>query len=359
MNQSRVELDDPAALRRLDADGMLDRLHEFPEECGRALQMAGSFALPDRLRDAQQVVILGMGGSAIGGDLVASLAEPEARIPIYVYRGYRLPACVNKRTLVIASSYSGNTEETLASFRESIARGAMNIAITTGGKLKDMASANAVPTFMYDYKSPPRAAFPYGFVTLLCFMRRLGFLESVGDGMEKIPTFLGEYAKTINELSIERQNVAKQVARFLCRKVAVIYGSELLSEVAHRWKTQINENSKAWAVYETIPEMNHNSVVGYRFPSDMKEHLSVVVLESPLLSTRIGMRVGVVKELLNGASIPVRSVAAAGELLIDQVMSLVLLGDYVSYYLAILNGTDPGPVAAIDYLKTQLAKTSS
>ncbi len=356
LNQGRVDLDDPAALRRLDADGMLDRLHEFPEDCGRALGLAESFVLPERLRDAKQVVILGMGGSAIGGDLVASLAEPEAHVPIHVYRGYHLPAYVDKRTLVVASSYSGNTEETLACFREGMARGALCLAITTGGKLKGMASANGVPTFVYNYQSPPRAAFPYGFMTLLCFMRRLGFLGSVGAGVETIPDFLRAYAKTIDELSIERQNVAKQVARFLSRRAAVIYGSEMLSEVAHRWKTQINENSKAWAFYETIPEMNHNSVVGYEFPSDMKEHLSVVLLESPLLSARIGVRFRVVKELLNGAGIPFRSVAGAGSSSIDQVISLVLLGDYVSYYLAILNGTEPGPVAAIDYLKTELAK---
>ena len=358
MKHSRVDLDDPAGLRRLDADGMLDRLHEFPEECGRALKMAGAFALPDRLRNAERIVILGMGGSAIGGDLVASLAEPEARVPIHVYRGYQLPAYVDTKTLVIASSYSGNTEETLACFREGMARGALSFAITTGGKLKDMASASGVPTFVYDYKSPPRAALPYGFVTLLCFLRRLGFLQSVGTGMETIPAFLEAYAKTIDELSVERQNAAKQLARFLSRRVAVIYGAEMLSEVAHRWKTQINENSKGWAVYETIPEMNHNSVVGYQFPSDMKEHLSVIILESPLLSTRIGVRLRVVKELLNAAGIPNRSVAGAGDNSIDQVMSLVLLGDYVSYYLAILNGTEPGPVAAIDYLKTELAKVS-
>jgi glucose/mannose-6-phosphate isomerase len=352
----QVGLDDPDALRKLDQDGMLDRLHEFPDECGRALDMAKQFALPEIFREAQRIVILGMGGSAIGGDLVASLAEAESPIPIQVYRGYHLPAYVDSRTLVVASSYSGNTEETLSCFDQSLTRGALNLAITTGGKLLQVAQERRVATFTYDYRSPPRAAFPYGFVSLLCFMQRLGFLNKVGSGIENIPSLLRSYSKTIDENCSEPGNVAKQIARALHGKVAVIYGAELLSEVAHRWKTQINENSKSWAFYEILPEMNHNSVVGYEFPSDAKKDVSVVMIESQFLSERIRTRLEVVKHLLNTAGVAFNEVAGIGDTAIAHVMSLVLLGDYVSYYLAILNGTEPGPVHAIDYLKAELGK---
>jgi glucose/mannose-6-phosphate isomerase len=351
-------LDDAAELRKLDQDGMLDRLHEFPDQCGRALDMAKGFALPERFRKVEKIVVLGMGGSAIGGDLVASLAEAESPIPVQVYRGYHLPAYVDGRTLVVASSYSGNTEETLSCLEQSLARGALNLAITTGGRLLQIARERKLPTFTYDYLSPPRAAFPYGFVSLLCFLQRLGFLHKVGSGIEDIPSLLRTYSKTIDENCSETSNIAKQIARFLHGKVAVIYGAEQLSEVAHRWKTQINENSKSWAFYEILPEMNHNSVVGYEFPSEVKKDISVIMIDSRFFTDRIRIRLKVVRHLLNTAGVAFKEVEGAGDTAIAHVMSLVLLGDYVSYYLAILNGTEPGPVRAIDYLKAELGRTS-
>jgi glucose/mannose-6-phosphate isomerase len=356
LNRRDLGLDDPTALRKLDPDGMLDRLHEFPDECGRALDMAKKFVLPDSFREVERIVVIGMGGSAIGGDLVASLAEAESPVPIQVYRGYHLPAYVDSRTLVVASSYSGNTEETLTCFEQSLARGALNLAITTGGRLLEVARARSVPTFTYNYQAPPRAAFPYGFVTLLCFMQRLGFLTKVGAGIEDIPSLLRSQTRTIDENCPEPSNIAKQTALFLHRKFAVIYGAELLTEVAHRWKTQINENSKSWALYEILPEMNHNSVVGYEFPSDLKKDISVVMVVSQLFSERIRIRLEVVRRLLTASGIAFKEVAGLGDTAIAQVMSLVLLGDYVSYYLAILNGTEPGPVRTIDYLKAELGR---
>ncbi len=357
LNHRQVGLDDAGALRKLDKDGMLDRLHEFPEECGRALDMAKKFALPESLRNVEKIVVLGMGGSAIGGDLVASLSEAESVVPIQVYRGYHLPAHVDSRTLVVASSYSGNTEETLTCFEQSLARGAQNLAITTGGRLLELAKERKVPTFTYNYQSPPRAALPYGFVTLLCFMQRLGFLTNVGAGIEGIPSLLAAYARTIDENCAEASNIAKRIARSLCGRFAVIYGAELLAEVAHRWKTQVNENSKAWAFYEIIPEMNHNSVVGYEFPSDLKKDIFVVIIDSQFLSDRIRIRLEAVKHLLMTAGVAFTEASGVGDTAIAHVMSLVLLGDYVSYYLAFLNGTEPGPVRAIDYLKAQLGRS--
>jgi len=277
-------------------------------------------------------------------------------VPMQVYRGYHLPVYVDDRTLVIGCSYSGNTEETLTCFRQSLVRGAKTIAITTGGQLRELAGGKNLPAFVYDYKSPPRAAFPYGFIAVLCFMQRLGFVRTVASGIEEVPSFLANQTKEIEERSPESRNFAKKLARFMYDKLAMIYGAEFLSEVAHRWKTQINENSKAWAVYETLPEMNHNSVVGYEFPSDMKGHVSVIMLESTFLSPRIQLRFEVVKRLLDRAGIAFKTVSANGRSPIAQVMSTVLLGDYASYYLAMLNGAEPGPVHAIDYLKDELTR---
>ncbi len=354
MKDERVNLDDMAVYRRLDPDGMLDRLHEFPMQCERAYEMAMTFPLPDNLRAANNAVVLGMGGSAIGGDLVGSLVTSESRIPFEVCRGYSLPGFVDSNTLVIASSYSGNTEETLTCFEQSIARGARNLVVTTGGKLKEIAEANNIPALVFDYKSPPRAALPYSFVAILCFMRRLGFLQDEGAGIEELLSVLRAQDKMLHEMVPTSDNLAKQLAHRFHDRLAVIYGAELVSEVAHRWKTQINENSKAWAFYEVFPEMNHNSVVGYEFPVALNGSVFVAMLESPFLSERVQIRYEVVKRLLARAGIDFKSVSGVGESRIAHVMSLVLLGDYVSYYLAMLNGTEPGPVRAIDYLKAEL-----
>ncbi len=250
VEKNRVDLDDMAAYRRLDRDGMLDRLHEFPAQCEKAYGLAQAFPLPDNLRAASNVVVLGMGGSAIGGDLVGSLVGPELRVPFEVCRGYNLPGYVDSHSLVIASSYSGNTEETLSCFAQSITRGAKNLVITTGGQLREAASANHIPALVFDYKSPPRAALPYSFVTLLCFMNRLGFLHDGASGVEDLPALLQTQARTFDETVPTSGNPAKQLAQRFHDRIAVVYGAELVAEAAHRWKTQINENSKAWAFHE-------------------------------------------------------------------------------------------------------------
>jgi len=353
-----IDIDDVSAYRALDADGMLDRLHEFPGECQRAWDMATGFDLPESFSAADKVVVLGMGGSAIGGDLVASLATSESRATVAVHRGYDLPAFVDRRTLVVASSYSGNTEETLTAFEQAMKSGALTLAITTGGKLKEIAEASNVPTFVFDYKSPPRAALPYSFMTLLCFLGRLGLLHDRSADVGKMISILRQRAAALKEEVPLRSNQAKQIASDLAGHLAVIYGGEALSEVAHRWKTQINENSKGWAFYELFPEMNHNSVVGYEFPPKLNAQIHVVMLASSFLSPRVQLRYEVAGRLLKRAGVSFQTVYGSGEDLLSDMMSLVLLGDYVSYYLALLNGTAPGPVHAIDYLKNELANAS-
>jgi glucose/mannose-6-phosphate isomerase len=351
-----IDLDDINIYHQLDNDKMIEHLHEFPLECQKAFEKASDFKLPANLSDVDNVVILGMGGSAIGGDLIASLALQESKIPIQVYRGYTLPAFVNRRTLVISSSYSGNTEETLSCFEQSFSLGAQNLVITTGGKLKEMATNKKIPVFSYDYNSPPRAALPYSFMPLLVFMNRLGWFKNSDADLKEALIALQNGDKTINEGIPEPENQAKQLARQLYGKIPVIYGSEFLSEVAHRWKTQINENSKAWSFYEIFPELNHNAVVGYEFPSDLKDKFTVVMLFSAHLSPRIKIRYEVTTRILANSYIKCQTINRQHNNKIAEMMDIILLGDYVSYYLAILNHVDPGPVKTIDYLKSELAR---
>ncbi len=335
---------------------MLERIHQMPELCQRAWQMAMDFNLPQDYSWVNKVVISGMGGSAIGGGLVSSLVASEAKLPILVHRDYDLPTFIDGQTLVIASSYSGMTEETLFSFEQALETESKKLVITTGGKLKTMAEERNIPVFSFDYKAQPRAALPFSFLPILGFLQKLGFISDKSADVSQMVRVLRELSQRISEGVLVPHNPAKQLANRLYGHLAVIYGAGILSEVAHRWKTQLNENSKAWAFYEVFPELNHNAVVGYQFPPELASKMMVILLRSALLPQPIQLRYQVTCQLLEQAKVDYQFVDGDGTSQLSQVMSLVLFGDYVSYYLAILNKIDPSPVKAIDYLKEHLAQ---
>ncbi len=353
-----TDLDDPQVFKQYDAEDMLSRLHEMPQLCQQAWQMATEFDLPPEYSKVNKVVILGMGGSAIGGDLVSSLAASEAKLPILIHRDYNLPAFVDAQTLVIASSYSGMTEETLSSFEQALETEAKKLVISTGGKLKAMAEKENVPVFIFDYKAQPRAALPFSFLPILCFLQRLGFVSDKSADVTETVKVLLELSQRINEGVPLSRNSAKQLANKLYGHLPVIYGADILSEVAHRWKTQFNENSKAWAFYEVFPELNHNAVVGYQFPPELASKIIVVLLRSASLSKRIQLRYQATCQLLDRAKVSYQLVDGEGTSPLSQMLSLVLFGDYTSYYLAMLYKINPSPVKAIDYLKEQLGHGS-
>ncbi|MFC1934689.1 bifunctional phosphoglucose/phosphomannose isomerase [Chloroflexota bacterium] len=351
-----INLDDPQVFRQYDPDGMIARLHELPGQCRQAWQAAKNFNLPADYSSVDKVVVLGMGGSAIGSDLVKSLMVAEAKLPIFIHRDYGLPAFVDERTLVIASSYSGNTEETLSAFEQALNTGSKKLAITTGGKLREIAERRNIPVFIFDYKAQPRAALGFSFLPVLCFLQRLGFLSDKSVDVGETVQVLQKLSQEIGEKVPLPRNPAKQLAERLYGKLVVIYGAGVLAEVAHRWKTQVNENSKAWAFYEVFPELNHNATVGYEFPAWLADKIRVVLLKSNSFNERVRLRYKVTGELLERAGIKYESVDSEGQSLLSQMMSLVLFGDFASYYLAILYCIDPSPVKVIAYLKEQLAK---
>jgi len=328
----------------------------MPELCRQAWQMAMNFNLPPDYSRVNKVVISGMGGSAIGGDLVSSLVAAEARLPILICRDYALPAFVDAETLVIVSSYSGMTEETLSSFEQALETEAKKLVITTDGKLKTVAERRNIPVFSFDYKAQPRAALPFSFLPILGFLQKLGFLSDKSADVTEAVKVLQELSRKIDEGVPLPHNPAKQVAQRLYGYLPVIYGAGILSEVARRWKTQFNENSKAWAFHEVFPELNHNAVVGYQFPPELAGKVAVVLLRSAHLPERIQLRYQITCKLLDQYKVDYQFVDGEGSSALSQMMSLVLFGDYVSYYLAMLHKIDPTPVKALDYLKEQLSK---
>jgi len=351
-----VDLDNVSVYRQFDKSGMLGHLHRFPEQCQKAWEKVQRFELPREYTEISNVLIVGMGGSAIGGDFVRRLALAESKLPVWVHRDYGLPAFVDTNTLVIASSYSGNTEETLSAFTKALETQSKKLVIASGGKLKQLAEQDSIPTFLIDYQAPPRAAFPHSLIPLVGIFQKLGLLRDKSADLQEAVDILNKLSKDFTETNPLASNPAKQLAAKLWRRVVVIYGAEILSEVAQRWKGEFNENSKAWAFFESFPELNHNAVVGYEFPPEAKERIFMLMLRSSLFRPRNLLRYEVTAKLLAKAGISYEFAEARGQSALAQVLSLVLLGDYTSFYLSILNEVDPTSTDAINFVKQYLAQ---
>lgn len=351
-----VNLDDPNIYRQGDPEGMRDRIAEMGRQLEGARQSVSAFPHPGPdYSQARTVLVLGMGGSAIGGDLVRTLAEGQSRAPILVSRDYQLPAWVGPDTLAIASSYSGNTEETISAVQQALDRGARVLAVTTGGKLGQLAGQRGLPLLTFKYSAQPRAALGFSFGLLLGLLSKLGYVDDTGLGMDEaiavarsLPLALGPDVPT-------NSNPAKQLAMRLHGKLPLIYGAGILSEVARRWKGQFNENAKAWAFFEQLPEANHNAVVGYENPADLAGQLYAILLSSPSYHPRVAARVRITGQILQQRGVAYELLEAKGNSPMAQMLDSILTGDYTSYYLALLYGSDPTPVKTIDFLKDQLA----
>lgn len=353
----RVSLDDEAAFKSQDPSDLLSRILELPVQFEVAWHQASRFSLPRTYRYADRVVFLGMGGSAIGADAVRVLIdEASIKVSAEVIRDYEVPAAVGKRTLVVASSFSGDTEETLSAVSAAHTRGARILAVTGGGHLGAFAAEHGIPTYVIEYPSPePRSAFAHTFTPLLVFMQRLGYLPDQTLAFEEGAGIARRLVAQIGPDADEAGNQAKQLARFLLEKLPLIVASGPLAVAADRWRTQLNENAKVWALTGAIPELDHNMVVGLGGPEAVRKLVRVVTLRSDSEHPRNQARHKVTQTLLDREKIPHQSVALPGTGSLSQLMSAVVIGDLVSYYLAMLRQIDPAPVESIDYLKAELA----
>ena len=348
-------LDDPSVYERLDPEGLAGRIGGLPEQCREAWQHASSFGLPRGHGEVDQVVVAGMGGSAIGGDILRALAELESPTTVSVCRGYELPAFVGERTLVIACSHSGETEETVSAFELALERGAKVVLITTGGRLLAMARERDVPALVYAYDGEPRSALGHQLMALLAVGQQVGLVGDHSHDAAEAVALMDELKRTIGEGVPEERNPAKQLAARLHGRLPIVFGAGVLTQAAHRWKTQLNENSKCWAIYDELPELDHNSINGFGLPEGIGERTLVVFLYHPTLHPRVILRYEATREALEWAGVPSERVEAKGSSALSQVLTAILFGDYVSYYLAILNGVSPSPVEAIQALKRKLA----
>jgi glucose/mannose-6-phosphate isomerase len=348
-------LDDPAVRARLDPSGMLEAIHALPEQCREAWAAAEAFPLPWQ-QAPERIVVLGMGGSAIAGDYFRALLALESNVPVFNARQYDLPPFVDQRTLVIGSSFSGETEEVLAAFEQALATPATKLVITTGGQLLATARANGVPAFTFAYAGEPRAAIGWGLMPALSFARSLGLMQGVERDIDETIEVLGALRDECGPDVPSSRNPAKQLALRLHERLPVVSGAGPLIEVARRWKCQLNESANTWAFCEEMPEAQHNAIVALGLPKAISAATSAFFLQSNTLDhPRVRMRYNFGERILERAGVPCEAVVARGKCALAQMLSLTMLGDYAAAYLALLYGVDPTPTAVIDDLKAWLA----
>jgi glucose/mannose-6-phosphate isomerase len=359
-------------LSDLDKANMIELLEEFPQKMRDALRLGEEFIIPTSFlpdpatstatttissQNFKNILVLGMGGSAIGGDLLSDYLSDELSIPIVVIRGYNIPKFVDENSLVFAISYSGNTEETISNLKKCLEVKAKIIALTSGGKLAVLSQENNFPVIKVPEGIQPRAAISYLFFPILKVLQRLSLVKERSNEIEETISVLQDLSREYCAESPSEKNLAKMVALSLYQHLPLIYGSEgLLEAVAMRWKTQINENSKWPCFWNVFPELDHNEIVGYEIENNINRQVKIIYLQDKEGLLRLEQRWEITRKIIEHKVAEFMVCSTKGKGKMTRMFSLIFLGDMASYYLAILNQVDPTPVACIEDLKKELAK---
>ena len=343
-------------MHAVDPSDMYRLIKEFPAQAREAIRIGNEASLKLSVRGIREIVLCGLGGSAIGGDLLKSYLGAELKVPFLVNRHYVLPGFVGPQTLVIISSYSGNTEETTTAHREAIKRKARILCISSNGLTATLAKKHRTPLISIPGGLPPRAALAYSFFPLLIALGRLRLIKNKSREIKETVALLDEKSAAYSNPD-PAANRALQLATELRGRLSVIYSStERFDAVNTRWRGQLAENAKTLSFGHVLPEMNHNELVGWKVLKEQMREMEVVFLRDRGDHPRVQVRMDITKQLIGQYTPHLVEVWSEGTSLLARMFSLVSLGDWVSYYLAILHGEDPRPVAVIDHLKTELAK---
>jgi len=351
-------LDNRDIIAKLDASDMLKLISGLPDQCAEAYEIGKGcdISRPDRKFD--NIVFAGLGGSAIGADLARVYLQKELKLPVVVSRNYTLPGFVGKNTILFCSSYSGNTEETLSSFEDGLKRGAYIVTLGSGGKLKERSIKNGFRHVDIPSGYPPRTAIGFMSISVLTILSKLGFIKDKKkevDGL--ISALIGLRDKEIGAGVSFEKNIAKKMAASLHDRYCIIYGtSDSTEAISIRWRGQIAENSKGLASSHVLPEMNHNEIVGWEFPKALLKDFKVIILKDKDDHPRTLKRIEISGAIIKDSGAEIFEFERNEESLLARLFSLIYIGDFTSYYLALSNGIDPTPVKKVDYLKAELAK---
>ena len=352
-----MNLDDFTSFKQLDSQNMLGEIDNLPGQLQSAWELGQTFDAVDA-PGISRVVISGMGGSAIGADLLAAYIAPACRVPVFVSRDYGLPAWARgPETLVIASSHSGNTEETLEAFEAARKAECRILVICTGGELEIRAVAGGVPVWKFDHKGQPRAATGFSFGLLLAAFSRMGLIDPPKKVTIEVITAVEAMKKQQESLQADVpvvQNPAKRQAGQLIGRWVNVYGSGVLAPVARRWKGQMNEIAKAGAGFEVLPEADHNALAGLVNPADILSHTMTLFLQSVCEHPRNQLRADLTRQGFIEEGLNTDFYDAKGDSPLAHIWTTLHFGDYMAYYLAMAYGVDPTPVEALQNFKAAM-----
>ncbi len=358
-----IELDDCSVYERLDPSGLHRRLQGLPSQCRQAWQAAKKTEVPGHWRQCTEVIVAGMGGSAIAGNLVSDLAGPSSSMPIRMVRDFRIPGILigNKlagntpRPLIVVCSFSGETEETLAMFDQARSAGVAMAAITGGGTLAEQAAEAGIPVMSVDAPGEPRSAVGYNLILLASLLDRAGVINVSENEVDEAVASAESMASQVAIEVPTKDNQAKLLAKELVGRLVVVYGGGALSGMALRWKSQINENGKSWAFAELLPELLHNSVESFPSGPEIRQRTTALLLRPHQTTPELGRRYDVLGGTLDRFGIENRMFTGVAGGPLAQSLSMLVLGDHVSYYMGLLNGIKPSETPNIDISKEQLS----
>lgn len=340
-----------ATIAAVDPSRFHALLEALPQQARDAWALGRSWPMPDTFRTPSRVVLLGMGGSAAGADIVSALARHTGRVPVDIVRNYRAPI-VDGDALVVACSFSGNTEEVLEAFEATLDSGAMRLALTTGGRLAALAAEHGVPAITYAWDGPPRTALGYSLFTLLAVLARLEAVPITDEEAEA--ALAGIEDATARHGIAAEPNEAKRAAIAIGKRLPVIIGADFLDAAARRFAAEVSENAKQWAFAAALPEFNHNTLEALASPDGVPRAVAAIILDSPAVHPRNRLRATESLRLMQEAEADAQIVDVGGTGPLEAIVRATTFASWTSYYLALLRGVDPMPVEVIDRLKGRM-----
>ncbi|MBE0477623.1 bifunctional phosphoglucose/phosphomannose isomerase [Candidatus Aerophobetes bacterium] len=350
-------LDDLSYIKNIDKSNMREILERFPEQCKEAIKLGRDMNVTSRIRGdkVDKIVVCGLGGSAIGGDILKTLFSAQ-KTTIEVNRDYHLPSFVDEKTVVFVVSYSGNTEETIFSFKQALKKSCRIISITSGGKLQRLSEQNSIPSIKIPSGMPPRCCVGFLSIPMIVLLEKILNVDLFD--YEELVQVVSEISQRYAPEKKTSENLTKSVALRLKGKIPLIYGINRVTDVAvRRLKTQLNENSKVVASWDVFPEMNHNEIVPFSGEGALELNIfHPLFIRDKGEYQRITQRIKITQGLFEKNEIEYSELWSEGKSLITRIFSSIYTGDWISFYLAIIQGVDPTPVSFIDLLKNELQK---
>ncbi|MGD9487746.1 MAG: bifunctional phosphoglucose/phosphomannose isomerase [Calditrichaceae bacterium] len=341
----------------IDKSGFKNYLNNFYKQIQESNDLYVKANISLKSENIQNILYLGMGGSAIAGDILNDVLFDSLNIPLRVTRGYYAPKFCDSNTLVIAASYSGNTEETLMAIDSIADSGAQFVVITSGGTLKERAKEKNWGIIEIPEGYPPRQALGYIFFPLYHMLGNLGLLNDYDPDLSQLIKFTKEMSKRNDYTMTDSHILSRELAQTIHKKIPIIYSTApYLSSISRRWQNQMQENGKSLAFSNVLPEFNHNEIVGWELEQPCVKDFIVIFVENENPLPRIKQRIELSKKIIKDRGVEVVDIYSAGETNLEKVFSLIILGDWVSYYLALAYKKSPQDIKNIDYLKSQLAK---